>query len=176
MITSSGGKRVVRKPKSRKETHYINNKDLFQAMQVHYDRMQQSNSNEVLISDYIGLAILTICENLSKKANFIGYTWRDDMVSEGIKDCVKGVNSFNPNKTNNPFGYFTMIAFNAFVRVIVNEKKQTYIKHKNFQQLAMSDDIMDEQNELSEDIIRAFEDKVVRDKAKKKKMKKAVKK
>lgn len=160
--------RVVRKPKSKKETHYVNNKDLFVAMQAHYDLMQKSNSKDVQISNYIGLAILTICENLAKKANFSGYTWREDMVSEGIKDCVKAVNGFKPHKYDNPFGYFTMIAFNAFVRVILSEKKQTYIKHKNFQQMSMGDLVLDEANEMSDDVIQQFEDKAKRDKAKKK--------
>jgi DNA-directed RNA polymerase specialized sigma subunit len=97
-------KRVVKKPKSKKETHYVNNKDLFAAMQKHWDLVQTGVDPRA--SDYIGLAILTICQNLAKKSNFVGYTWKEDMVSEGIKDCVKAINGFNPNKYNNPFGYF----------------------------------------------------------------------
>lgn len=145
-------------------------------MQDYYDRMQKSNSKDVPISNYIGQAILMICNNLSKRYNFGSYTYRDEMVSEGLKDCVKGVSSFNPNKTNNPYGFFTMIAWNAFVRVILAEKKQTYIKHKNFQRLNIGSEVLDEQNELSDDVIQAFEDKIARDKAEKKKKQKQKKK
>lgn len=138
-------------------------------MNEYYEKAQTNKNTP--ICNYIGAAILMICERLSTRSNFSGYTFREEMVSEGIKDCVKGVSSFNPNKTNNPYGFFTMIAWNAFVRVILSERKQTYIKHKNFQRLNIGHEVLDEQNELSDDVIRAFEDYVARGKEEKKKKK-----
>ena len=89
------------------------------------------------------------------------------MISDGELDCIAAVKNFNPDKTDNPFGYFTQIAWNAFIRRITKEKKQTYIKHKNFENTVLTMDVMGEMvniqlknNEHSSDIIRTFEEKL----------------
>ena len=72
------------------------------------------------VSEYIGQSIILICNNLAKKPNFSGYTYKQDMISDGIMDCIAAVDNFNPDKTNNPFAYFTQIARNAFLRRILS--------------------------------------------------------
>jgi hypothetical protein len=52
------------------------------------------------------------------------------MISDGIENCLQYLGNFNPEKSNNPFAYFTQIIYYAFVRRIQKEKKQTIIKHK----------------------------------------------
>ena len=91
----------------------------------------KNNTPKPQLSNYIGQSILLICNNLAKKPNFSGYTYKQEMISDGIIDCIAAADNFNPEKTNNPFAYFTQIAWNAFIRRIHKEKKQTYIKHKN---------------------------------------------
>ena len=92
------------------------------------------------------------------------------MISDGIIDCISAVDNFDPNKTSNPFAYFTQIAWNAFLRRIHKEKKQAYIKHKNFENtVLMSDGGIEETqhlktNEFSEDLIRNFENKLTKPK------------
>ena len=58
------------------------------------------------------------------------HTFRDDMISDGIENCLQYLDNFNPAKSNNPFAYFTQIIYYAFVRRIQKEKKQVTIKHK----------------------------------------------
>lgn len=74
--------------------------------------------------DYIGHCMMEICNNLANKANFINYTYKDEMISDGIENCIKSAKGFDPEKSKNAFGYFTQIAFNAFVRRIQKENRQ----------------------------------------------------
>ena len=82
------------------------------------------------MTDYIGKCFLKIANHLSYRPNFINYTFRDDMISDGIENCLQYLDNFNPAKSNNPFAYFTQIIYYAFVRRIQKEKKQVTIKHK----------------------------------------------
>lgn len=158
-----------------KKRNYINNKDLFEAMKNYkkiVDENKIKNIEPPVIPDYIGKSIMLICSNLAKKPNFSGYTYKQDMISDGIIDCVAAVNNFNPERTNNPFAYFTQIAWNAFIRRINKEKKQTYIKHKNYQNSSLLVEMETEvnmnssykSNDFSDDIIKSFEDKLTKSK------------
>jgi DNA-directed RNA polymerase specialized sigma24 family protein len=90
------------------------------------------------------------------------------MISDGIIDCISAVNNFNPDKTTNPFAYFTQIAWNAFIRRIHKEKKQTYIKHKNFENSILLDDLWQHSsiqiktNEYSDEVVRSYENKLTK--------------
>ena len=80
--------------------------------------------------EYIGECFLKIANRLSYRPNFINYAFREDMISDGIENCVQYMNNFNPEKSKNPFSYFTQIIYYAFLRRIEKEKKQNYIKFK----------------------------------------------
>jgi len=141
--------------------HYVNNRDLYDALVKYNEKIKESNDLPK-IPDYIGICISKICERLSLKPNFSGYTFRDEMVDDGIENCIASIKSFDPSKTENPFAYFTQIAWNAFLRRIAKEKKQTYLKHKNLQHLMLSDvhnTFQIDSNEASDEIIRSFEEK-----------------
>ena len=163
------------KKKPKRKTNYINNKTLYGAM-IHYKNdLKESlelDADKPIVPKYIGESILLICNNLAKKPNFSGYTYKQDMISDGIMDCISAVDNFDPDKTNNPFAYFTQIAWNAFLRRIQKEKKQTYIKHKNYENSFLLMDMFDEanqsvqlkSNEYSADVVRSFEDKLTKTK------------
>ena len=80
--------------------------------------------------EYIGECFLKIANRLSYRPNFINYAFREDMISDGIENCVQYMNNFNPEKSKNPFAYFTQIIYYAFLRRIAKEKKQSHIKNK----------------------------------------------
>jgi DNA-directed RNA polymerase specialized sigma24 family protein len=100
----------------------------------------------------------------------MGYSYKDEMIADAIENCVSAAHSFDPEKSNNPFAYFTQIAWNAFIRRISKEKKQAYIKHKNFEQTNLLDDLLEENyiagtkthTEYSDIIIKNFEEKLVK--------------
>jgi DNA-directed RNA polymerase specialized sigma subunit len=157
-----------------KARNYINNKTLYGAM-IHYKNelkeAVEKGKDKPIVPNYIGESILKICNNLAKKPNFSGYTYKQDMISDGIMDCISAVDNFDPDRTNNPFAYFTQIAWNAFLRRIQKEKKQTYIKHKNFENSFLMSELMDEgystqlkANEYSSEIVRNYEDKLTKTK------------
>jgi DNA-directed RNA polymerase specialized sigma24 family protein len=159
--------------KPRKKVHYVNNKDLYAAMVVYKEKLNKAkNEGKTLpkIPDYVGMCFLKICNKLSTKPNFMGYSYRDEMVADAIENCVSAAHSFDPEKSTNPFAYFTQIAWNAFIRRIAKEKKQAYIKHKNFINSNLMDSLNEEisitgtsiSNDYSDDIIRNFEDKLVK--------------
>jgi DNA-directed RNA polymerase specialized sigma24 family protein len=155
--------------------HYVNGKDLYNAMVIYKEKVEKAKAENrpiPVIPDYIGVCFMLICNKLSTKPNFMGYSYRDEMISDAIENCVSAAHSFDPNKSNNPFAYFTQIAWNAFIRRIHKEKKQAYIKHKNFENSGIMDELYEQQegsqfiqikhNEYSDDIIRNFESKLVK--------------
>ena len=118
--------------KTQKE-HYVNNKEFLAAM-IEYRKSIRKAKREKRerppVTDYIGSCFLKIANHLSYRPNFINYTFRDDMISDGIENCLQYMDNFNPDKSNNPFAYFTQIIYYAFIRRIQKEKKQIQIKSK----------------------------------------------
>tara|TARA_E500000178_G_scaffold343808_1_gene391116 strand:+ start:137 stop:673 length:537 start_codon:yes stop_codon:yes gene_type:complete len=119
--------------KNTKKEHYVDNKAFLAAM-VEYrmlvEKAKKEKKDKPPVTDYIGGCFLKIANHLSYRPNFINYTFRDDMISDGIENCLQYLNNFDPSKSNNPFAYFTQIIYYAFVRRIQKEKKQVIIKHK----------------------------------------------
>lgn len=116
--------------------HYVNNKRLYGEMLKYindYKEAKAAGTGPIKIPEYIGECIFQIATKLATKPNFIGYSFKDEMISDGIENCLVYIYNFNPDKTKNPFAYFTTIIFNAFIRRIHKEKKQLYIKHKCFE-------------------------------------------
>ena len=113
--------------------HYVNNKE-FLAEMIKYKEMcakaEKRGSRRPPITNYMGECFLKIANHLSYRPNFINYTFKDDMISDGIENCLQYVSNFNPEKSNNPFAYFTQIIYYAFIRRIQKEKKQAEIKQK----------------------------------------------
>ena len=125
------------------------------------------------IPDMVGAALLKIANRLSTKPNFINYTFREEMVSDGIENCINYINNFDPKKSKNPFAYFTQIIYYAFLRRIQKEKKQLYIKHKAIENFQAFDEFVDpidgsrmvadphnyEPTEYMKDFVKGFEEK-----------------
>ena len=124
-------KKRIRTPA--KKEHYVNNKEFLEAMieyKIKCDKAKARNRKNPPVTNYIGECFLKIANHLSYRPNFINYTFRDDMISDGIENCLQYVANFDPEKSNNPFAYFTQIIYYAFIRRIQKEKKQTTIKQK----------------------------------------------
>ena len=118
--------------------HYINNAAFLQSL-IEYKARKLTNPNEV-IPNYIGECWMKIAEGLSHKPNFISYTYRDEMISDGIENCLMYFENFDPLKSSNPFAYFTQIIYFAFLRRIQKEKKQLYVKYKATEQMGILDE------------------------------------
>ena len=116
-----------------KKEHYVNNAEFLEGMKAYKKRCREAKKSgkpKPPVDNYLGSCFLKIANHLSYRPNFINYTFRDDMISDGIENCLQYLDNFNPLKSKNPFAYFTQIIFYAFVRRIQKEKKQVTIKHK----------------------------------------------
>ena len=131
--------------KKQKRNHYVDNKQLLAAMIVYKDEVKNALEKETerpRVPNYIGECIMKIAQHLSYKPNFINYTYKDEMISDGIENCLLYIDNFNPEKSSNPFAYFTQIIYYAFIRRIQKEKKQTYVKYKSLENQELIDEIM----------------------------------
>ena len=113
----------------KKSIHYVDNKRFLQAM-IDWRESWPDEENIPPVTNYIGECFLKIATHLSYKPNFINYTYREDMISDGIENCLQYVKNFNPEKSKNPFAYFTQIIYYAFLRRIAKEKKQSHVRNK----------------------------------------------
>lgn len=104
-------------------------------------KCKAEGSEKPQIPNYVGECLILIANRLSSKPNFSNYTFKDEMVSDGIEDCIKYLDNFDPLKGTNPFAYFTQFIWNAFIRRIQKEKKQLYIKMKNLEHSYSREDI-----------------------------------
>ena len=117
----------------KKAVHYIDNAKFLEAMKVWkelYNDAEETGEPTPQVTNYIGECFLKIANGLSYRPNFINYTYRSEMVSDGIENCLQYIHNFDPAKSKNPFAYFTQIIYYAFLRRIQKEKKQTHIKNK----------------------------------------------
>lgn len=166
-------------------THYVDNKQLFLVIVEYKASVAEAKANDKpkpIIPNYVGECILLIARRLSTKPNFVNYSYRDEMISDGIENCISYFDNFDPEKSTNPFAYFTQIIYFAFLRRIQKEKKQTYIKHKTTENSMLFNELveqgedsdalftpMDFDSENVSDFVKAFEDNIDKKKVKRKK-------
>ena len=154
-------------PKKR-NIHYVNNADFSYAV-VEYVKTAESakkgNKEFPKVTDYIATCFLKIAEGLSHKANFIRYTYREEMVMDAVENCLKAINNYNleaATRTGKPnaFAYFTQITWFAFLRRIAKEKKQQEIKLKYLTQSGIENFISENENadEASTQVANSFVD------------------
>lgn len=172
---------------SKTQTHYVDNKKLYQAIIEYKQAVLEAKKNDnpkPPIPNYVGECILMIANRLSMKPNFANYSYREEMISDGVENCICYFDNFDPAKTNNPFAYFTQIIYYAFLRRILKEKKQLYIKHKTLENSLILHTLVDQgemgdvditpttidlDNENMYDFIKSFEENLLQKKKKKSK-------
>lgn len=135
--------------KSKHKRNYVNNADFYQAMKEYKTLCklaEERGDEKPQITNYIGECIYQIAHRLSQKPNFINYTYREEMIGDGMENAVKCASNFDPDKSNNPFAYFTQVIYFAFLRRIEKEKKQMYIKHKVMENNMLTDQMVTREN------------------------------
>jgi len=152
-------------PRGKRSEHYVNNKEFLSALIDYQVSVEKSYFNEFgkiptkeersklwdtkpVIPKYIGQCFLKIATHLSYKTNFINYLFIDDMISDGIENCVQYIHNFNSDKSKNPFAYFTQIIHYAFLRRIQKEKRQLEIKNKILEKTGYDEVFWDDTNTI----------------------------
>jgi hypothetical protein len=164
--------------------HYVDNKHLYATILQYKSDVEiakAENKPKPQIPNYVGQCILLIAQRLATKPNFINYSYKEEMISDGIENCISYFDNFDPKKSDNPFAYFTQIIYFAFLRRIQKEKKQVYIKHKSTENSMLFNELVsqlddddftpsfDFDSENVSDFIKAFEDNIDKKKVKRKK-------
>jgi len=129
---------------NKKANHYVDNQEFLGAMVEFRALVQEAkatNDPRPRIPDYIGECFIQIATHLSYKPNFINYTFRDDMIADGVENCLQYIDNFDPAKSKNPFAYFTQIIYYAFLRRIQKEKKQLYVKYRAMERSGLMDQL-----------------------------------
>ena len=119
--------------KRKKTEYYVNNKEFLAAITAYREQVhaaEEAGEARPRVTNYLGSCFLKIATHLSYKPNFVNYMFREDMICDGIENCLQYIDNFNPEKSKNPFAYFTQIIYYAFLRRIQKEKKQLEIKGK----------------------------------------------
>lgn len=161
--------------------NYVNNAELLADIKKYkrdHNRALRDKKTPPQCPNSIGVKIWLICSRLGDRWNFINYSFKDEMVADAAENCCGAVLKFNPRKSTNPHAYFTMIAWNAFVRRIGKEQKQNAIKHANLENMDVL--LMDElgqqrsSGEMDEDgrrrhyeVIAKYEEKLKKKKKRK---------
>ena len=139
---------MARKSTKKKE-HYVDNKKFLAELIIYRQQIAEAaeaGDPKPRVSNYIGECFLKIATHLSYRPNFINYMYHEDMIGDGIENCIQYIHNFDPEKSKNPFAYFTQIIYYAFLRRISQEKKQLEIKNKileksNFDEVFDSNDL-----------------------------------
>lgn len=166
--------------KAQKTNHYVDNEKFLLAMTEFRSSVQKAADNKDTrpqVPNYIGDCFIKIATHLSYKPNFINYTFRDDMISDGVENCLQYIDNFDPEKSKNPFAYFTQIIYYAFLRRIQKEKKQLYIKYRALERSGLMDEVDQQQSsgqsvkqpamyENIQEFIRSFEESMQKQKEK----------
>ena len=153
---------------AKKKEHYLDNKEFLAALIEYKTAVNYAKENGLVkprISNYLGECFLKIATHLSYRPNFINYMYKDDMICDGIENCIQYIDNFDHNKSSNPFAYFTQIVFYAFLRRIAKEKRQLDIRQKIVDKLDYSqlfygdaDDVasMSDMNSIKEQINSSY--------------------
>ena len=136
----------------RKPEHYVDNKEFLQHMIEFKEATTVARDNgesDPRIPDAIGEVFVKIASHLSFKSNFINYAFREDMIADGVENCIQYIHNFDPAKSKNPFAYFTQIIYYAFLRRIQKEKKQLYVRYKSLENSHLDNMSEDDQAAVS---------------------------
>tara|TARA_B100001996_G_scaffold197153_1_gene150993 strand:- start:18 stop:629 length:612 start_codon:yes stop_codon:yes gene_type:complete len=118
--------------------HYIDNKEFLARISEYREKRieaEESGDEKPRVTNYLGECFVKIANHLAYKSNFVNYTFRDEMILDGIENCLTYMDNFNPEKSSNPFAYFTQITYYAFIRRIQKEKRQMETKFKYIKSL-----------------------------------------
>lgn len=133
----------MQKVNKKNNVYYIDNKRFFEEMKIYKELCkvaENEGKDNPKIPNYIGECFYKIANKLSNRPNFINYSYKEEMIGDGIENCINYIKSFDPEKSNNPFSYFTQIVWHSFIHRIQKEKKQQYIKYKSMNNMIINNE------------------------------------
>jgi DNA-directed RNA polymerase specialized sigma24 family protein len=140
--------------KKKKPKNYINNADMMREIELSHAQGR--------MTEELGKMVMELCRRYSTHQQYANiYSHEEDMRAFGLLTVAKVWRSFNPQKSNNPFAYFTQILRHAFYQYGNTEKKQQDTKIALKKDLGLNPAFMQllEMERVSTDnFIEGFED------------------
>jgi len=104
-------------PKKIKEQYYVDPEKFKEAITDFYVNGK--------CTDYLGSCLNKIAEGLGYNSKFINYSYKEEMVGDALIKMFSALKrkKFDVKTESSPFGYFTTIAYHAFINRIKKEKK-----------------------------------------------------
>lgn len=110
----------AKKPRKPRKVNYLNNKDLL--LELEKSREQDQ------MTDKLAHMLQTLAARYGKKGNYVNYSYNEDMQSFAMMGLVKTWRAFNPEKSSNPFAFFTQCIKNSFIQLLNQEAKHRTIR------------------------------------------------
>lgn len=99
-----------------------------------YNIAKENNQKLPEVPEYVGECIMKIANKLSNHVQFFKYPYKEEMIADGIENCLRYITNFDYVEYKKPFAYFTQIIWYAFWRRMAKEKLQLYVKFKSIQE------------------------------------------
>ena len=107
--------------------HYVTNAQLIEAIAEDKLNKDAANPNGKL-SSKLAKYLWMIAERYSYSPSFANYSFREDMVSIAVVNLCANWYKFNPEKSDNPFAFYTTAAYRSFLQYLADEKKHREIR------------------------------------------------
>ena len=168
-----------------RNAHYVDNKKLLEELTIHHGltkKAKAEGTKKPRISDYVGECIFLIAKKLCNRPNFMNYPFKEEMIGDGIENCLMYIDNFDPAKSSNPFAYITQIIYFAFIRRITKEKRHLYTKHKLIQNSMIHNEYIEQsewnehteqtyfENQHMNEFIKSYEQTIIKKKKDKQKI------
>lgn len=126
----------------KKKAHYIDNKMFYDEIVKYKQQVKEAEEQgkpKPRINNYLGECLDRLAKHVATMPKFINYSFKDEMISDAVENCLVYFHNFDINRTN-PFAYFTQVVYYAFLRRIAKEERERYTKYKIFRDTMMDTD------------------------------------
>lgn len=80
------------------------------------------------LSNELAKMLMMLTRKYAQRPCFSGYTYKEDMISEALANLCQNALKFNPEKSKNPFAFYTSCINNSFLQFLNVEKKHRRIR------------------------------------------------
>jgi len=101
-------------------SHYLNKDEMLKEI---IKSQEQGRCTERL-----GEMFMALAQGFVKHRYFNRYTYKDDLIAEGVYAMVKAFDKFDVSLGKSPLAYFTQVCYYAFRGVCIDQKKQQDIR------------------------------------------------
>jgi hypothetical protein len=100
--------------------HYVSNAQLLEEFHIAKAKGK--------LTDKMAKYLMLIAERYSYHPWFVNYSFREDLVNAAVVNLCANWHKFNPEKSDNPFSYYTTASYRSFLSYLDSERKERDIR------------------------------------------------